>query len=305
MTLLKTTFAAAVGLLLAAAANAQPREPLVKAGATQKLTAHVYAIPDDSVPGVPNVGFIVGKTGTLVVDTGMGPPNGAVVLAEARKLSATNKLYIVTTHVHPEHDLGAQAFPADAVMIRAKAQVAEIAEEGMRTADAFRSRSAVNTRLLEGAAFRKADVTFDSAYDLDLGGVKVRLIALGPNHTPGDTAAVVPAEGVLFSGDVAMKPLPAFASPRASVNQWLKSLDVLQGLKPKIVVPSHGPIGDASYITGYRAYLTRVRDRTAALKRAGQTPEQVTATLTTELKPDYPELGRLPGAVRSAYAEAR
>src|SRR5262249_42196565 len=151
-------------------------EPLVKANATQKLTQHVWYISDESVPGVPNVGFIVGTKGTLVVETGMGKPNGETVLKEVQKVMGKTKLYLVTTHVHPEHDLGAQAFPADTTMIRSKAQVAEIAEEGMKTADAFRSRSEVNKKLLEGAEFRKADVTFDGEYKLDLGGVHVRLI---------------------------------------------------------------------------------------------------------------------------------
>jgi glyoxylase-like metal-dependent hydrolase (beta-lactamase superfamily II) len=278
--------------------------PIVKAGATQKLTAHVYAIPDGSTPGVPNVGFIVGSKATLVIDTGMGPPNGKTVLAEAQKLSATNKLYLVTTHVHPEHDLGAQAFPATTTLIRAKAQVSEITEEGFRTADAFRGRSEINKQLLEGAEFRKADVTFDSTYDLDLGGVKVKLLALGPGHTQGDTAIFVEGENVLFSGDLAMKALPAFASSKSSAKQWLTALDKMDALKPKIVVPSHGPIGDAAYIAAYRTYITRIQSRAAALKLEGKSVDDAITAITAELKSDYTDTGRAAGAIRAAYAEA-
>ena len=307
MRLILFAFAAAA-LLTAPLAAAQPPAPaagpMVKAGTTVKLSDHVYAIPDASVPGVPNVGIIVGTNGVLVVDTGMGAPNGRTVLAEVQKVGAGKKLYLVTTHVHPEHDLGAQAFPASTTLIRNTAQVAEIAEDGMRTADAFRGRSEVNKRLLEGAQFRKADVTFDTTHDLDLGGVKVRLIALGPNHTPGDTAIFVEGDRVLFSGDVAMRAMPAFASGKSSLTQWLASLDRLEALQPRIVVPSHGPNGDAAYIQTYRRYLTRIRDRTAALKREGKTEAQVLETLTVELKPEF-DTGRLPAAVRSAYAEAK
>ena len=278
--------------------------PLVKAGATQKLTAHVYAIPDGSTPGVPNVGFVVGSKGTLVIDTGMGAPNGKTVLAEAQKLSTTNKLYLVTTHVHPEHDLGAQAFPAATIMIRSNTQVKEIAEEGFRTADAFRGRSEINKQLLDGAEFRKADVTFDASYDLDLGGVKVKLLALGPGHTQGDTAIFVEGENVLFSGDLAMKALPAFASSKSSPKQWLTALDRMDALKPKIVVPSHGPIGDAAYIGAYRTYIARVRDRAAALKKEGKSVDDAVTTITAELKPDYPDTGRAASAIRAAFAEA-
>lgn len=284
------------------AAPAASAGPMVKVGATQKLSTHVYAIPDGSTPGVPNVGFIVGSKATLVVDTGMGPPNGKTVLAEAQKLSATNKIYLVTTHVHPEHDLGAQAFPATTTLIRSKAQVAEIAEEGMRTADVFRGRSEINKQLLDGAQFRKADVTFETSYDLDLGGVKVQLVTLGTAHTQGDTGIFVEGDGVLFSGDVAMKALPA-VSAKSTSKQWLASLDKLAAFNAKIVVPSHGPIGDAAYISAYRTYLVRVRDRAAALKKEGKTVDQTVEALTAELKADYPDTGRAAGAIRAAYAD--
>ena len=299
---------ALLGLVLASQASAQQpvtTGPLVKEGATEKISAHVHVIPDFSVPGVPNVGIIVGSRATLVVDTGMGRQNGETVLREVRKVSGDNPLYLVTTHVHPEHDLGAQAFPPSTRMIRAQAQVDEIASEGMKTADIFRGRSPAMAQLLEGAEFRKADEVFDKERTIDLGGVKARLIAMGPNHTRGDTAIVVEGEGVLFSGDIAMKALPAFASPASSVKTWLASLDAFDALHPRIIVPSHGPMGDAGFIKGYREYLTFVRTRTAALKREGKTVEQAVEAIAAEAKDRYPDPGgRLAGAVRAAYREA-
>lgn len=296
---------AGMAALSAHAQQPPARAPLVKADATQKLSPHVFYISDESVPGVPNVGFIVGTKGTLVVETGMGPPNGRTVLAEARKVMGKTKLYLVTTHVHPEHDLGAQAFPKDVTFIRSNAQVKEIAEDGMKTADAFRARSEVNRKLLEGAAFRKADVTFDDEYKLDLGGVHVRLISLGPAHTQGDTGIWVEEDKVLFAGDTAMKGAPAFASSKSSVRTWLATLYREEALKPAIIVPSHGPIGDAKYISGYRAYLTRIQARAAALKKEGRSADDAVTTISAELKADYPDAaGRIPGAARAAYAEA-
>jgi len=296
------------GLILAAQAGAQQlvtSGPLVKEGATEKISAHVYVIPDFSVPGVPNVGIIVGTRATLVVDTGLGRQNGETVLREVRKVSGDRPLYLVTTHVHPEHDLGAQAFPASTKMVRARAQVDEIASEGMKTADIFRSRSPAMAQLLEGAEFRKADEIFDKERALDLGGVKARLIAMGPNHTRGDTAIWVEGEGVLFSGDIAMKAAPAFASPASSVKTWLASLDAFDALHPRIIVPSHGPLGDAGFIRSYRDYLAFVRARTAALKSEGRTVDQALEAVAAEAKARYPDAGtRLPGAVRAAYREA-
>ena len=45
--------------------------PIVKEGTTVKLSAHVYAIPDERMPMVPNVGIVVGSRATLIVDPGM------------------------------------------------------------------------------------------------------------------------------------------------------------------------------------------------------------------------------------------
>lgn len=299
---------ASTGIVSAGIALAQPTSPpagpIVRPGTTQKISAHVYAIPDNSVPGVPNVGIIVGSKSTLVVETGMGPPNGKTVLAEALKVSGKTKLYLVTTHVHPEHDLGAQAFPATTTFIRSNDQVREIGEEGMKTADMFRSRSDINKQLLDGAEFRKADVTFDKSYDLDPGGVHVTLTSMGPAHTQGDTAIFVKEDQVVFAGDLAMKGMPAFASSKSSVKQWLIDLDRLDALKAKIVVPSHGPIGDPGYMATYRTYLTRIQTRAAALKKEGKTADQAVETITAELKADNVDTSRAAGAIRAAYAEA-
>src|SRR5262249_29288739 len=80
--------------------------PLVKPEGLRQLTAHVEIIPDDSVPLVPNVGIVIGERAVLVVDTGLGPRNGAAVAAVAQKLGGARPLYLVMTHFHPEHDLG-------------------------------------------------------------------------------------------------------------------------------------------------------------------------------------------------------
>lgn len=288
-------------------AAAQPAStgPIIQPAGLRQISAHVWAIPDNSVGGVSNIGIVVGSKATLVVDTGMGPRNGQIVLDEARKLSATNALYVVTTHIHPEHDLGAQAFPASARMIRSRDQVDEIAEKGLATAKIFAGRSAINAELLEGAEFRPADITYDKAYDLDLDGVAVTITAMGMNHTRGDTAIWVAAEGVLFTGDLAMSAAPAFNDPAARVGHWQATLAALAALKPAVVVPSHGPLGDATYIAGYQRYFSAIQSRTAALKREGRSADEAVASLTTELGTSLPNAaGRLAMPIRSAYAEA-
>ena len=299
------TAACATSLYAQTPAAPAPRDPFILADTTQQIAPNVYVIPDkDSTPGVPNVGIIVGTRAALVIDPGLGFPNGAIVLAETLKLAPGRDLYIATTHVHPEHDLGANAFPPSAKMIRSAAEVKDIDEFGLQTAKAFSSHSAVQAEMLQGATFRKADIVFDQDYSLDLGGVQVHLTAMGANHTAGDTIMFVNPGRVLFAGDLAMSGQPAFASPHSSLAHWLTTLDALDALQPTILVPSHGPIGNASFIAGYRTYLTTIRDRTATLKKQGLTVEQVTATLTPQMSATYPNAQRLAGAIQVAYKEA-
>ena len=118
MTTLAVTFTTSLVLLVAAQQPPARPDPLIKEGVTEKISEHVYVIPDGSVPLVPNVGIIVGSRATLVVDTGMGARNGQTVLREVGKVSRNRELYLATTHVHPEHDLGAGAFPPETKMIR-------------------------------------------------------------------------------------------------------------------------------------------------------------------------------------------
>ena len=283
---------------------ATPPPPIVKTAELRRVSDHVEIIPDDSVPLVPNVGFVVGDKAVLVIDTGLGPRNGAAVSEVAQRLAGgTRAIYLAPTHFHPEHDLGAQAFPASTKLIRSEDQQKDIGEFGLQLANVFAARGPVFADLLKGADYRKPDITFAKDYDLDLGGVHAKLMALGPNHTRGDTAIWIEPDRVLFAGDVAMKAQPLFASPYSSVRQWLGSLDKLEALKPVLIVPSHGPTGDASFISGYRGYLTEIRDRTAAEKRAGKTEEQAVAAVSAAM-PNYPDRARLAGAIKAAYGEA-
>jgi glyoxylase-like metal-dependent hydrolase (beta-lactamase superfamily II) len=276
--------------------------PLVRAGATEKISDHVYVIPDNNVGQVPNVGIIVGSRGTLVVDTGMGARNGQTIMSEVEKVSRTSELYLVTTHIHPEHDLGAGGFPASVRMIRSQDQVAEIKASGLEMAKRFMGFSPLHAELLEGADFRPADIVFDREHVLDLGGVRVRIMAMGFNHTPGDTAMFVEPDAVLFSGDVAMTALPAVGAG-SSVQQWLDSQARFAQFQPKRIVPSHGPMGDLSIVTTYQEFLQTVQRRAAELKKQGRSADEAVTTLTAELRPRFGDSPRMAGTIRTVYTQ--
>lgn len=306
--------AAAVAAVVAAGGAARAQRgplppPMIKEGVTQKIAEHVYVIPDFDVVLVPNVTIVVGTRGALVVDTGLGARNGQAVMREVEKVSGQKgssvpELYLVTTHIHPEHDLGAGGFPARTKMLRSKEQEADIQETGLSTAKIFANFSPAAAELLQGAEFRKADISFEREHVVDLGGVRARVLAMGANHTRSDIAVFVEPDRVLVSGDLVMMGLPQFTAPNARFATWLSTLDRFDALKPVRIVPSHGAMGDASMIVGYRSFLTTVRDRAAALKKDGKSIDETVRALQDELQGRF-NRNQMASAVRAAYNEAQ
>jgi len=283
--------------------------PMVKENHTVKVSDHVYVIPDDSVPVVPNVGIIVGGTGTLVIDTGLGPRNAETILREAAKISRNAQLYLVTTHFHPEHAAGSSAFPPTARFVVARVQQQEIDEQGLTMNKLFAGFSPTNAELLKDVQFRKPDVVFDREYTIDLGGgVRAKLQAPGSMHTRGDTIAFVEPDRVLFAGDVVMNRAFLAIGQMASMQTWLTVLDSLESLHAAKVVPSHGPMGDASIVVEQRDLLRELQARVRALKAQGQSADDAAKTLTEEFRTKYAGWvgpNRVAAAVKAFYAETK
>lgn len=282
-------------------------DPFVRENATVKVGPHTYVIPDNYVPLVPNVGIVVGDRATLVIDPGLGRRNGEVVLREVAKVSRNTELYIVSTHFHPEHTTGYNAFPASARYVNSNVQEREFEQSGMQMVQAFAGRSPVTADVLKDATPRKAAITFDDTYGLHLGGVDVQLVVVGPTHTRGDTGVFVMGDNVLFSGDVVMNNSFLAASGVSSMETWLKAFDTFERLKPSTVVPSHGAVGTGALIAANRSVMEAVKARARQLKAAGQPIADVARTVRTELEaqhPGWPRANGLDAAARSAFSEA-
>ena len=298
---------AVCSLFVSSSVSAQ-QDPLVRENATVKVAEHTYVIPDFNVGLVPNVGIVVGSRATLVIDPGLGRRNGDVVLREVARVSRNAELYIASTHFHAEHTTGYLAFPATAKYVNSTVQEAEFAEGGARQIENFAGRSPMNAELLKGATGRKADITFDRDYTLDLGGVRVRMLVVGPTHTRGDTAFHVEGDGVLFAGDVVMNNSFVAANAGSSVKAWLAAFDAFDAMKPRTIVPAHGPVGDGTLIPAQRAVMQTIQTRVRELKAQGRSADEAAAAVQKELQAMHPTWARVngaAGAARAAYAETQ
>jgi glyoxylase-like metal-dependent hydrolase (beta-lactamase superfamily II) len=282
--------------------------PLVQENKTIKVSEHVYAIPDGRINLVPNIGIIVGSRATLIVDAGMGPKNGETVMRELAKVNKNSALYFTTTHFHPEHMTGGQAFPANTIVIRPEIQQEEVDRKQPEFIRNFSRRTPEMKALLADVKPRSPDIVFDHEATLDLGGVTVRLLWLGPAHTRGDEFVFVEEDSVLFTGDAVINRFfPIFPDADASGKNWLSILDKLDALHPRTIVPGHGEVGEASLITTERDYLKAVQQRVADLKGQGKSADEAAKLLTVEFRGKYPTWenpGWIADAVERFYAEA-
>lgn len=281
-----------IGALVCAPAQAQPRGHRLPADNLTQVSAHVWAIEG----GSPTIAIVVGNKATLIVDDGLGTPSGKIILDGARKLSTKGqKLYLTTTHYHAEHATGDGAFPPDTVLVRPRVQQAELEAEGQKLIDIFAGRSPEDKELLQGMQYLKPAILFDSDYRLDLGGVTVRMSWFGSAHTRGDEVVMVEPDSVLISGDVVQnKAAPYFYCADCTPASWLTVVDkVAAQFHPKIVVPDHSPVGDASLIIETRAFMATLTARIATLKAEGRSAEEAGKMVTAEMQAKYPDWGSL------------
>ena len=228
-------------------------------------------------------------------------------MRELRTLTPTTEIYIASTHYHPEHTTGYAAFPSSAQYVNSTVQEQEFAEEGQRVIDAFASRTPVMGDLLRDAERRVADIIFDREHTLDLGGVQVRMLVVGPTHTRGDTGLFVEGDNVLFTGDVVMNNSFLSANDGSSVTAWLAAFDAFEAMGPETIVPAHGEIGDGTLIPVHRETMLGIQARALELKAQGRSAEEAGETVRAEAQAMHPTWGRVNGvasAARVAWNEA-
>ena len=287
-----------------------PPAPII-VGDPAEIAEDVYVIPDERVPLVPNVGIVLGTSGALVVDTGMGPENGRRVREHAESLAAGRRLLLTLTHFHPEHGFGAQAFRSVATTLYNRGQRDELREKGEAYLELFRTFGDHVAGQLEGVELVEPDVVYDGEVDVELGGARAELRTWGLAHTRADQTVFLPGERILFTGDLAENGLfpifPYFPPDDVDIDgsRWISVLEQLEALEPRIVVPGHGAVGDAGILVAVREYLQVLRAESKQRRDEGQSLDDTVAALDTDFRarhPDWEQPEWIGFAVRSFYA---
>lgn len=230
----------------------------------EPLANGVYAL---ITGGDPNSGFIVGKHGVVVVDARATPALAHETLTAIRNVTDRPIRYLVLTHYHAVRVLGASGIGAEHIIAH-RATRYLINERGQQD---FESEARRFPRLFYDISsipgLTHPDICYDNLLILDLGDREVQLHWLGRGHTEGDTAVWLPADRVLFAGDL----VEASAAPYcgdAYIQDWIQTLKEVRAFGAQTLVPGRGAVvrGEAvnQAIDETLAYLTILRNRVRA-----------------------------------------
>jgi glyoxylase-like metal-dependent hydrolase (beta-lactamase superfamily II) len=203
----------------------------------QRLSQNCWAF---TAEGDPNTGVIIGDDAVMVIDAQATPLMAREVVRRIRKVTPKPIRYLVLTHYHAVRVLGASAYRAEQI-IASEATHQLIRERG---AQDMKSEIGRFPRLFRGAhsipGLTWPTLTFRGELTLKLGKLAVRISQPGPGHTAGDTIVWVPAQRVLFSGDLVEFEAGIYTGD-AHLEQWPATLEKLRALKPRALVPGRGP----------------------------------------------------------------
>lgn len=256
--------------------------------ALEEVAPGVYfATATGRVNLVSNAMIVVNDDHVLVVDSHITPDAGDGLVATVRGLTDKPIRYLVNSHYHFDHAHGNQSFPDDTQIIgheytRAKLLGDPLSESTYQVIGSVEYEESVIAALeerLDGASERETleaqiammkrhveslrdveptppDVTLLNKLTLFRGGREIQLLHLGRGHTGGDVVTYLPAEGIVFTGDLFYAGAPYLGDGFA--DEFPKTLQKLKDLEPRIIVPGHGPlVTDLAQIDFAQNYLRR------------------------------------------------
>ena len=203
-----------------------------------------------------NMGFVVGKDAVAVIESGYHEPMAREMLAYIAQVTKAPVKYVINTNSQPDRFLGNEHFRSQgATIIASAAESKRMAEMGGMFAQATEFALGLKSG---GIVIPNApDRILDGNSELDLGGLKIKLLQFGAAHTPGPLVVHIPKDNVVYAGDILYSGrLPAVVDG-GNVNSWIEVFDKLRTFGDVMFVPGHGrPAKLSAFEFSTRSYLT-------------------------------------------------
>jgi glyoxylase-like metal-dependent hydrolase (beta-lactamase superfamily II) len=236
--------------------------------ALTRLADHVVWMPP-APPDSPSLCAVTGERGTLMLDAGASSAHARRFLAGLDELGLPHPRLVALTHWHWDHIFGAAEIGAPVIAC------ARTATELARMALYAWTDAALDARVATGeeVAFcadniklelpeprdvriAPADIVFDEALTVDMGGVRCRLLRVGGDHSADSVVIYVEPDGVLFLGDCLYDNVYA-PTRHMTTGELFPLLEQLQQFDLQCAVEGHG--GDIHSRDGFIQITTRMR----------------------------------------------
>ncbi len=275
---------------------------------------YAYLQPDGGW-GQSNAGLVVDGESTLLIDTLFDLQLTERMLADMRAAvpAATRIDTLVNTHANGDHCYGNQLV-GDARIVASERTAAEMPELPAAAMAALIAQAPAMGEVgefflrcfgafeFDGIEMVLPHETFSGELDLRVGSREVRLIEVGPAHTRGDTLALLPAERVLFTGDILFNgghPI-AWAGP---ISNWIDACERILAMDLEVIVPGHGALADKAAVRELKAYFEYLYREARARHAAGMTPLQAARSIALDRWAEWGEHERLVVNIATIYHE--
>ena len=216
-----------------------------------------------------NISFVVGSKGVAVIDTGGSLKTGTKLRDAIKNVTDKPILYVINTHVHPDHIFGNAAFLQD------KAQF--IGHEKLATAMQLRKEAydKLNLKYMgdnaKGSEIVLPTIMVKAPIDLDLGDRTLTITPYPTAHTNTDVSVIDSKTSTLFTGDLLfIERTPVL---EGDIKGLIAAIDTLKTYPVKQVVPGHGPFTKdwVTALNNEQRYLNAVLTDIRANIKAGKT----------------------------------
>lgn len=228
-------------LLCLLASPALFAEPLPMEEAAPGVYVH-HGVHEDLDQGyhgdISNIGFVVGKNGVAVIDTGGSLAIGQRLRESVRKVTALPILYVINTHVHPDHIFGNAAFIQDKPVFVGHANLASAME--MRADAYLRNNVAWLGDAAKGSEIVKPTQAVANTLEVDLGERTLLLTAYPAAHTNTDLTVLDHSSATLWTGDLLF--VERTPSIDGDILGWLAGIEKLRSISALRAIPGHGPV---------------------------------------------------------------
>lgn len=221
---------------------------------------------------IANAGLITGRSGSVAVDALFVPRMTRAFLDEAARVAAGAIDTLIDTHHHVDHTLGNHAFAGHTIIGHALTRT-----EMQRVGDPRDRLAAMAPHfapdLAQPIPIVPPNMTYSERMTLHVDEREVQLIHVPTAHTIDDTLVYLPAERLLFAGDIAF----FYVTPLAfegSVLGWLDAIATIEAMDVERIVPGHGPVGSRAELALLRGYFELLRDQARRHYDAGDPAEQ-------------------------------